>query len=114
MRRLGGRDGVSTAVHQLYDRILGDDEVASYFDDVNLPNLRAHMIDFLVAAVTGADAGYQRRPLDSAHRGLGITDTAFDRVVAHLGQVLTDLDIDESSVQDVVARLAPLRSSIVA
>ena len=104
---------MAAAVYRLYDRVLGDEDVSFYFDEVNLPNLRAHMIDFLIAALTGADGGYHGRPLDIAHQGLGITGNAFDRVVEHLAAVLIELGVDGPASDAVVARLAPLRSSIV-
>jgi hemoglobin len=111
--RLGGKDGVTSAVTRLYERLLDDEEVASYFDDVNLPALRTHMVDFLVAALTGSATGYAGRPLDEAHRGLGITDDAFSRVVLHLTEVLDAGGVDDATIGQVVEQLAPLRSHVV-
>jgi hemoglobin len=110
---LGGKPGVSAAVASLYERLLEDAEVAPYFDDVNLPALRTHMVDFLIAAITGSETGYAGRPLDTAHRGLGVTDVAFDRVVLHLTEVLDAGGVDDGAVAQVVEQLSPLRPQIV-
>jgi hemoglobin len=111
--RLGGKAGVSSAVANLYERLLEDADVAPYFDDVNLPALRTHMVDFLIAAITGSETGYAGRPLDEAHRGLGVTDLAFDRVVGHLTAVLEDAGTDDATVGQVVEQLTPLRAQVV-
>ena len=111
--RLGGRDGVSRAVYALYDRLANDDATAGYFEDVKLTDLRAHMTDFLLAALTGRDGVYRGRPLDQAHRGVGVTDLAFDRTVHHLVAVLTEAGVVEPDVTTIVDQLAPLRSLVV-
>ncbi len=111
--KLGGPPGVQSAVIDLYERLLDDHDISDYFDDVNLLALRVHMVDFLIAALSGAQHGYHGRPLDEAHRGLGITDTAFDHVVGHLRDVLIDASVDREVADHVVDRLAPLRQIIV-
>jgi hemoglobin len=112
--RLGGRAGVTAAVLALYERLLDDEDVAPYFDDIDLPALRTHMVDFLIAALTGSADGYGGRLLDLAHRGLGVTNDAFDRVVHHLSEVLDLLGVDPSGTAEVAKHLAPLRVHIVA
>lgn len=109
----GGKAGVSDAVAMLYERLLDDAEVAPYFDDVDLPALRNHMVDFLVAALSGSSAEYSGRPLDEAHRGLAVTDEAFDHVVGHLIAVLNQSGVDAGSVVTLIDRVAPLRSQVV-
>jgi hemoglobin len=111
--RLGGRAGLRSAVIDLYERILDDAELISYFDDVDLHSLRTHMVDFLIAALTGAPDGYSGRPLEEAHGELGITDAAFDRVVFHLCAVLADAGVERDEVDQVISLLAPLRPLIV-
>ena len=111
--RLGGRSGLHVAVVDLYERIVDDEQIAGYFDDVDLSSLRTHMVDFLIAALSGAVDGYHGRPLDQAHTGLGITDDAFDRVVAHLHEVLVDASAGADDIDQVIERLAPLRELVV-
>lgn len=51
--------------------------------------------------------------MDSAHAHLSVTDAAFDRVVGHLTETLTDLGVAPSLTWEIVANIAPLRPSIV-
>jgi hemoglobin len=111
--RLGGRAGVQRAVIGLYERILDDTELAGYFDDVDMTTLRTHMVDFLIAALTGAAHGYSGRPLDQAHEDLGVTDAAFDRIVFHLSAVLAEVGAERDIVEQVVELLSPLRPMVV-
>ena len=113
MWSLGGRAGISAAVYKLYERVENDEQLSPYFRDVNLVDLRAHMVDFLIAALTGADHVYRGRPLEVAHADMSVTDSAFDRVVIHLQNVLAEHHVDGEAIAQVAARLAPLRSRVV-
>ena len=48
-----------------------------------------------------------------AHIGFKVSNEAFDEVVSILGNVLQDNGVSESNVDEVVAILEPLRTSIV-
>jgi hemoglobin len=48
-----------------------------------------------------------------AHAGRGIEDRHFDRVAQHLVVTLTDMGVPAELVNQVVARVAPLRSEVV-
>lgn len=111
--RLGGREGLASTVGALYERILDDPDVASYFDDVDLPRLRLHMIDFLLVAVSDELPTWRGQALDDAHRGVGVTNHAFDRVIGHLATVLGEAGADAESIEQVLARIAPLRPLVV-
>jgi hemoglobin len=109
---LGGPDGVSVTVDDLYRRLLGDPAVAPYFAGVDLDRVRAHMTDFLVAVLDGPDR-YTGRTLVTAHAGLAVTDEAFDATASHLLDALEDRAVRPEVLDRVLERVAPLRSSVV-
>jgi hemoglobin len=110
---LGGKEGVAAAVDDLYRRLLSDPGLAHYFWAVDLRRVRAHMADFLVAALDGPDR-YAGRSLDVAHADLGITHDAFDSTASHLLDVLEDRRVRPELLDSVLERIAPLRSLVVA
>jgi hemoglobin len=110
--RLGGHDAVRLAVDRLYDRVTGDPVLAPYFAGVDIGRLARHMRPFIAAAVGGPDV-YRGRDMGVAHAGLGITHAHFDRTVAHLVAVLDELGAGRELIDDIGARLEPLRSAIV-
>ncbi|WP_327001511.1 group 1 truncated hemoglobin [Dactylosporangium sp. NBC_01737] len=78
--RVGGGPAVKHVVDQLYTWILSDEELSPYFATVTVESLKRHMAA-LLAQVLGGPAEYGGRELGEAHRGLGITDAHYTRVV---------------------------------
>ncbi len=109
---LGGRDVLTAAVGDLYDRLLTDPAVSPAFAHVEMGRLRPHMRAFLASAL-GADVEYGGRDLRSAHAGVHITDDMFDRTASHLVDTLSALEVDPEVVDEVVTRLAAQRDQVV-
>jgi hemoglobin len=110
--QIGGATGVAAAVDDFYARLLTDPETAHYFDGVAMPRQIHHLRAFLGAALGGPER-YLGRDIKSAHAGLGITESAFDGVVAHLASTLRHLGVAASTIGEIGARLAPLRVQVV-
>ena len=109
---LGGREVIATVVAGLYDRLLGDPEIAPAFAGVEMTRLRSHMTTFLSAAL-GSELVYAGRDMVSAHAGLQITDGMFDGTVAHLVAVLESAGVAEETIAMVLDTIAPLRPQVV-
>jgi len=110
-REAGGDTGLEAAVKLLYSRVLADPELAGYFANADLRRLDLHQRAFLALAFGGPDA-YTGRPLEEAHRGLGITDAHFDLMVEHLATTLGDLGLAAPAVTVVRARIEEMRPAI--
>ncbi len=109
---LGGEATVRAAVDDFYRRVLGDPHLAGYFAGVDLDRLKAHQRAFLSQALAGP-ATYTGRSMHAAHAALGITDTAFDRVLGHLMDTLIGAGVGATPRAVIAAGLAPLRADIV-
>lgn len=110
--RLGGPDGVRTAVDVFYRRVTADPELAPWFEGVDLERLQSHQRAFLAAAFGGPTV-FSGRSLSEAHGDLAITDEAFDRIMETLMTALADLGVDPHAVVAVGERLEGLRGEIV-
>jgi len=110
--QIGGRDAVAAAVDLFYDKVLADDVLAPYFTGTDMRRQKAHMRAFLAAAI-GGPAIYAGRDMGAAHRGLGVTDEAFDHVVDHLVATLTELSVPQGIIGEIGAKLLPLRDVVV-
>ncbi|TMK43931.1 MAG: group 1 truncated hemoglobin [Actinobacteria bacterium] len=109
---IGGEPAVSAAVEIFYGKVLDDPSLAGYFDRVDMAELQAHQRAFIGAAL-GGPAPYEGRSMKEAHEGLGITSEAFDVVVGHLGDTLTDLGVPAPTIDTIAGVLAPLKTEIV-
>ena len=111
--KLGGADALRTAVVTFYDRVVANPELAHYFEQVDLSRLRGHQQSFLISALGGPDY-YDGRDLRSAHRGLGVSDGAFDRIVEHLRDSLDVVGVDPNVIAEVLGHVEARRSEVVA
>jgi hemoglobin len=110
--RLGRQAGIRTAVDDFYVRVVGDPQLAPYFEGADLAQLRRHQTALLVQ-VTGGPVEYTGRELAEGHAGLDITPAAFDRVVGHLVATLTDLGVSAGDIGAVGQALTAHRDDIV-
>ena len=110
--RIGGEAAVAAAVDGLYQRIVADEDLSSYFAGIDIAHLKAHQRTFIASALGGPEP-YQGRRLDDAHRRLSVTAEAYSRVVSHLVDTLVALDVDAAAIADVTEAVSSLRPQVV-
>ena len=110
--RLGGMVSIDVAVDRFYERVVGDPELAAFFDPVDLHRLRAHQKAFLAMALGGSHC-YEGRDLATAHRGRGISDRHVDLVACHLAAVLASLGVSPELNDEVVEAVDGLRDEVL-
>src|SRR6056297_2047130 len=81
--RLGGKEQISSIVDAFYERVLADDSVAQFFEDVDMAAQRAHQTQFL-SAVAGGPVEYDGEEMRAAHEGLGLEPEHFEAIATHL------------------------------
>lgn len=99
--RYGGFATVSRIVMSLYERLLDDDDVGPFFDDVDMPRLIDHQTKF-VSSLMGGPASFSDEHIAAAHRRLSISDTHFDRLKALVEETLADFDIARTDIDTVL------------
>jgi hemoglobin len=115
--RLGGKPAVTAVASGLVDRILQDSRVNGWFvhaatSPENAAAYKSKLYDFVCQA-TGGPCKYTGMDMVSAHRGRKVTSAAFDAVVQDLVAVLDGLRVPAAEKSQLLALLAPLKSSIV-
>lgn len=113
--RLGGEPAFQAAVDAFYRRMLTDDRVAPFFDDVDMDGQIAKQKAFLTY-VTGGPAEYTGQDMREAHAHLlerGLADRHVDVVIEHLGAVLTELGAGAGDVGEVAALAESLRDQVL-
>ena len=102
-----GDAAVSVAVEIFYRKMLMDDRVVHFFDDVDMERQVAKQQGFLTM-VFGGPNHYTGRSMREGHRHLvarGLDDSHVDVVLEHLGDTLRELGVGEEKISEV-ARLA--------
>jgi hemoglobin len=110
--RLGGAPTIREAVDRFYTLVLADDELAPYFTETDVAQVKRHQV-LLLSQVLGGPAAYDGRDLGDAHRGLGISSAHYDRVVEHLVTVLVELGADDEAIAAAGAVVAGVKPDIV-
>ena len=110
--KYGGIQTISTLVHDSYDDILLEPILAPLFANVNMATLLDHQVKFF-SHVLGGPANYEGRSLESAHRGLSIKDSQFQKLVDILKANLEDLGVENDDVEAVLDIVRSVKEEIV-
>jgi hemoglobin len=110
--RIGGGPAVGAVVDELYRRLVADEQVSHYFDEVSLPELKRHQA-LMITTILGGPDRYDGRSLGEAHAPLAISDPDYDRVGLHLMSCLEDAGVPVDIQVRVGAALGQVRGAIV-
>lgn len=110
--KCGGFSTVSRIVMVLYDRLLDDDDIGPFFDDVEMSRVIDHQTKF-VASLMGGPAFYSDDQIRKMHDHLPIADRHFARMTEILADTLRDHGIAEEDVAAVVSEFEKRRGLVV-
>lgn len=114
--KLGGSAAVDAAIEELYVRILLDPKLAPFFTQTDITELKKHQLSFLTMAF-GGPTTYEGKDLTEAHAHLvkkqGLSDQHFDAVAGHLKDTLTELNVPEELVGEVMTIVAGTRNAVL-
>ncbi len=114
-QKLGGDAAVDAAVDIFYRKVLSDDRINAFFDDVDMERQAAKQKAFLTMAFGGPNR-YTGQDLRKGHARLvakGLNDTHFDAVVEDLAATLRELNVAEEHVAEVAALCETTRNDIL-
>jgi hemoglobin len=109
---IGGGSAVSAVVNDFYDRVLGDPQLAPYFEGVDLARVKRHQV-LMVSQVLGGPEAYTGRPLAEAHAGRGIDQDDFAVVVGHLAAAMEAAGVPDDIIERAGAAVIATESDIV-
>ncbi len=110
--RIGGAPAVTAVVDELYVRLTADPLVGHYFDSIDLPKQKRHMV-LMLSKVLGGPDEYRGRPLDEAHQPLEISEADYERVGEHLMAILGEVGVPQDIQGDVLGVLGAVRPDVV-
>jgi hemoglobin len=111
-QRIGGSPAVIAVVDQFYDRLMADPQLAPFFENADMRNLRRHQVQ-MISQVLGGPVTYEGRDLRTAHAGLRIADSDFSRVTEYLVATLQSAQVDPEIIGRVGEALAATQADIV-
>ena len=110
--KYGGFSVISKLVQAFYEKVLASDNLAPYFEDINMQKLMDHQAKFF-SDILGGPVEYTGRELKVAHAGLGITEDDFIEMSELIEETLEDMNIDDSDIQTVMKIVNDSKGDIV-
>jgi hemoglobin len=113
--RLGGAEAVNAAVDIFYRKLLSDDRVSSYFDNIDMDRQIAKQKGFLTMAFGGPNK-YTGKDMREGHKHLvarGLNGSHVDAVIEHLGNTLREPDAAEADIAQVAAIAESARNDVL-
>lgn len=113
--RIGGEPAVNAAVDIFYRKVLNDDRINHFFDNVDMEKQAAKQKAFLTMAF-GGPHNYTGEDMRKGHAHLvkmGLDDSHFDAVVENLGATLNELNVPQELITEVVAICETTRNDVL-
>ena len=112
---IGGAAAVKAAVEVFYKKVLTDDSISHFFDDVDMDTQMAKQEAFLTM-VLGGPNNYTGKDMREGHAHLvarGLNDSHFDAVVGHLGGTLKELGVGDDQIGQIAAIAESVRADVL-
>lgn len=103
---------VSRLISTFYGRVLDDPDLAGYFAGTDMARLIDHQTQF-VAYVMGGPASFTDEHLARVHASHGITEAAFEEVVAILRESMEDHGMSETDIGSVIGAVRAKKPFVV-
>jgi methyl-accepting chemotaxis protein len=114
--RIGGAPTVDAAVGIFYDKVLGDETLAPFFDGIDMDRQRGMQRNFMTTAF-GGPSNYTGRDLRAAHAPLvaqGLNEIHFNSVAGHLQATLEELGVPDELLEEVMTTVASTKDDVLA
>ncbi len=111
--QIGGAAAISAAVDKFYVKVLADDRINHFFEDVNMSRQHNKQKAFIGAAL-GGPTPWEGKDMRTAHQNLdGLNDSHFDAVAGHLQSTLEELKVDSELIAKVMAIVGSTRDAVL-
>ncbi len=114
-QRLGGYDAIAAVADAFLARVTGDDILRRFWDhrgEDGVEREKQLLIDFLCASA-GGPLLYTGRDMKTTHKGMGIGEDDWRRLLGHLSTTLDSFDVPEREKSDVLAFIDSTKAEIV-
>ncbi|MDB4475962.1 group 1 truncated hemoglobin [bacterium] len=100
--RIGGDTMVDKAVDIFYKKVLTDERISSFFENIDITSHGIKQKKFLTMMFGGPNT-YCGKDMHSAHAHMRLNEGHFNAMLDNLIEALRDLDIFEDDISEIVA-----------
>lgn len=113
--RIGGEAAVKAAVDLFYRKVMEDERLQGWFDNMDMEQQMAKMRAFMTMAF-GGPSNYNGRDMAAAHAALvrrGLNDVHFDCVATQLAATLRELNVPSDLAGEVLSLVESTRDDVL-
>jgi hemoglobin len=111
-QQIGGKAAIDAAVEIFYKKVLADDRVKHFFEDVSMEKQKRKQKAFLSMAF-GAPVPYTGKDLRKAHADLDLNDTHFNAIAEHLQATLVELKVPKEMIDRIMTVVGTTRDDVL-
>lgn len=111
--KLGGKAAIDAAVDAFYVKVLADERIKHFFDDVSMSRQHNKQKAFLSAAFGGPEP-WTGKDMREAHKNLpDLNDTHFNAVAENLQKTLEEMKVPKDLIDQVMAIAGSTRDDVL-
>ena len=113
--RLGGYDAISAVVKDLMPRLMSDSRLGRFWENRGADGINREeqlLIDFLCSSA-GGPLLYTGRDNKTSHKGMGISESDWEKFIAHLNATLDNFQLPQQERSDVIGFIESTKADIV-
>ncbi|MBN50573.1 MAG: group 1 truncated hemoglobin [Spongiibacteraceae bacterium] len=110
--RIGGEAAVDRAVDLFYEKVIADDRISDFFENLDMFAQAIKQKKFLTM-VFGGPSDYSGNDMRSSHAHLGLDNVHFEAVVENLASTLRELGVAQSDIASVAAIAESVKADVL-
>jgi hemoglobin len=113
--RLGGYDAIAAVVNDLLPRLMSDSQLGRFWENRGEDGINREeqlLIDFLCSSA-GGPLLYTGRDNKTSHKGMGISESDWEKFIAHLNATLEKFELPQQERDDVIGFIESTKADIV-
>ncbi len=110
--QIGGKAAINAAVDAFYVKVLADERVNFFFEDVNMSKQHNKQKAFLSAAL-GGPIPWDGLDMRKAHKHLDLKEEDFNAIAENLVATLQDLEVPEDLQKQILAIVASTKADVL-
>ena len=113
--RLGGYDAITAVVNEFLPRLMSDSQLGRFWDNRGEDGINREkqlLIDYLCMSA-GGPMLYTGRDNKTSHKGMGITESDWEKLVDHLNATLDVFQVPPQERNDLLAFIESTKADIV-
>jgi hemoglobin len=115
--RVGGAPAVKAVLDRFYEGVLGEPQLAGFFENVEVDNIKPHLAEVLSVVLGGPGTGSEidlATYLTDAHASLGVTESDYALTGKVLMDTLAEFEVPDDIVETISGALAFVQPYVVA